>query len=192
MKKALARFLLPVSIILLILAAWITFESRLIMFNPDAKAVSNISDSAIIIYIDQGDVCFFMDEQTGKVRARIATSLPVPLSTSPLYQSAKCKTNSSEVTCSTQAVLRVKKEPIYFEPWLAKAGVQAVTGPISLQEGTFDVYIGENYKGRMIVRVGNNLPGLWCKSPLGTLEFTILPTPTFIQPEKQKGTPTVQ
>lgn len=184
MKKALARFLLLGSIILLILAAWIIFEARHTLFNPDAKAVSEISDSAIIIYKDQGDICFFVGEQTGKVRALIATSLPVPLSIAPLYQVASCKTNSSEITCSTQAVLRVTKEPIYIEPWFAKAGVQTYTGPIAVREGTYDVYIGENYKGRMIVRVDKNMGEPWCKSPLGTLEFTIPPTPTVIQPKK--------
>lgn len=192
MKRILARFLLSLSILLLLLAAWVIFAAGHMLVNPDAQTVAEISDSAIIIYQDQGEICFFVDEQTGKVRARVSTAPPVPLAFRMLYQSASCKTNGSEVTCSRLAVFDVKKAQIYMEPWfIPSASISAFTGPIPLQEGTYDVYIGANYKGRMIVTIGKNMSGPWCQSPMGTLDFVIPPTPTPIQREKQILTPTI-
>jgi hypothetical protein len=181
MKKAFARFLLSLSVIFLVLVTWGIFVARHALLNPDAKAVSEISGNAIFIFKDRGTICFLIDEQTGKVRAKIVTSPPAVIPFRTLYHSASCKTIGSEVICSTLTVFNVINAPIRVEPWGPMAGASTFTGPVSLREGTFNVYIGETYQGRMIVTVDKNMSNPWCKSPLGTLEFTIPPTPTKVR-----------
>src|SRR5512133_747525 len=145
MKRILARFLLSLSIPLLLLVAWVIFAAGHTLVNPDAQTVAEISDSALIIYKDQGEICFFVDEQTGKARAQVSTAPSVPISFRLLYQSASCKRNESKITCSRWAVFDVKKGPIDMVPlpWFSSRRVSTFTGPIPLQEGTYDVYIGE-------------------------------------------------
>jgi hypothetical protein len=191
MKKAFTRFLLTLSAFLLLLVIWLIFEAQRAIINPSPMELEQISGSAIVISKDQGSVCVSVHEQTGKVLASLSQSWPVQeMYARPLFQTARCKAAGSEIKCSSLIVASVQKAACRFEPWMCKPYVSTRTHPFHLPEGTYDVFLGEHYKGQLIVYTNDSAPSTGCKPILGAVEISIPSTPAWILPEGKVNTPT--